>query len=52
MTDSVQQIDYGMFIMPFHSSDKPLAQGYDEDLEVIVLAKEPGFREFWIGQTA
>jgi hypothetical protein len=33
MTDSVQQIDYGMFIMPFCSSDKLLAKGDDEDSE-------------------
>ena len=46
MTDTIQQIDYGMFIMPFHSPDKPLAQGYDEDLELIVLAEELGFKEF------
>ena len=39
-----------MFIMPFHSPDKPLAQGYDEDLELIVRAEELGFKEFWIGE--
>lgn len=50
MTDRVHQIDYGMFIMPFHSPDKPLAQGYDEDLELIIRAEELGFREFWIGE--
>ena len=43
-------IEYGMFIMPFHSPDKPLAQGYDEDLELIVRAEELGFSEFWIGE--
>ena len=50
MTETVQQIDYGMFIMPFHSPDKSLAQGYDEDLELIILAEELGFKEFWIGE--
>ena len=50
MTDRVSQIDYGMFIMPFHAPEKPLAQGYDEDLELIVLAEELGFKEFWIGE--
>ena len=50
MTDRVSQIDYGMFIMPFHTPDKPLAQGYDEDLELIVRAEELGFKEFWIGE--
>ena len=50
MSESVGPIKYGMFIMPFHSPDKPLAQGYDEDLELIVRAEELGFEEFWIGE--
>src|SRR6185503_15604233 len=29
---------------------KPLAQCYDEDLELIVRAEELGFTEFWIGE--
>jgi len=52
MTDGVQQIDYGIFIMPFCSSGKPLAKGYDEDLELIVRAEAPGCPELWIGQMA
>ena len=47
---AVSQIDYGMFIMPFHAPEKPLAQGYDEDLELIIRAEELGFKEFWIGE--
>ncbi|HWB13917.1 MAG TPA: LLM class flavin-dependent oxidoreductase [Pirellulales bacterium] len=43
-------IRYGMFIMPFHDLAKPLAQCYDEDLELIVRAEELGFDEFWIGE--
>jgi alkanesulfonate monooxygenase SsuD/methylene tetrahydromethanopterin reductase-like flavin-dependent oxidoreductase (luciferase family) len=50
MSAGVKQIDYGMFIMPFHSPDKPLSQGYDEDLELIIRAEELGFKEFWIGE--
>src|SRR5262245_19114537 len=50
MTDRVSQIDYGMFIMPFHDPAKPLAQGYDEDLELICRTEELGFTEFWIGE--
>ena len=50
MAASVQQIDYGMFIMPFHAPEKPLAQGYDEDLELIIRAEKLGFKEFWIGE--
>jgi alkanesulfonate monooxygenase SsuD/methylene tetrahydromethanopterin reductase-like flavin-dependent oxidoreductase (luciferase family) len=44
------EIKYGMFIMPFHNPVKPLAQCYDEDLELIVTAEELGFSEFWIGE--
>jgi len=47
---SAPTIQSGMFIMPFHPPDKPLAQGYDEDLELIVRAEELGFDEFWIGE--
>ena len=50
MSDKVQTIRYGMFIMPFHDPAKPLAQCYDEDLELIVRAEELGFSEFWIGE--
>ncbi len=45
-----QSIRYGMFIMPFHPPEKPSAQCYDEDLELIVQAEELGFGEFWIGE--
>jgi alkanesulfonate monooxygenase SsuD/methylene tetrahydromethanopterin reductase-like flavin-dependent oxidoreductase (luciferase family) len=50
MSDGVQVIRHGMFIMPFHDPAKPLAQCYDEDLELIVRAEELGFSEFWIGE--
>jgi alkanesulfonate monooxygenase SsuD/methylene tetrahydromethanopterin reductase-like flavin-dependent oxidoreductase (luciferase family) len=50
MAAAVEQIDYGMFIMPFHPPEKPLAQSFDEDLELIVLAEKLGFKEFWIGE--
>jgi alkanesulfonate monooxygenase SsuD/methylene tetrahydromethanopterin reductase-like flavin-dependent oxidoreductase (luciferase family) len=50
MSDRVQAIRYGMFIMPFHDPAKPRAECYDEDLELIVRAEELGFTEFWIGE--
>src|SRR5438094_9257480 len=50
MIDGVQAIRHGMFIIPYHDPAKPLAQGYDEDLELIVRAEELGFTEFWIGE--
>ena len=43
-------IQFGMFIMPFHPPEKPLAQCCDEDLELIVAAEKLGFSEFWIGE--
>jgi alkanesulfonate monooxygenase SsuD/methylene tetrahydromethanopterin reductase-like flavin-dependent oxidoreductase (luciferase family) len=50
MAGGVNHIDCGIFIMPFHPPEKPLAQGYDEDLELIVRAEDLGFKEFWIGE--
>ena len=43
-------IKSGIFIMPFHDSAKPLAQAYDEDMELVIRADELGFDEFWIGE--
>ncbi|MGD9645745.1 MAG: LLM class flavin-dependent oxidoreductase [Pirellulales bacterium] len=43
-------IRYGMFIMPFHPPEKPIAQSLAEDLELVVQAEELGFDEFWIGE--
>lgn len=50
MSEASPAIRYGMFIMPFHAPEKPIAQGYDEDLELIIKAEELGFEEFWIGE--
>jgi limonene 1,2-monooxygenase len=50
MTDKVQAIRHGMFIMPYHDPAKPLGQCCDEDLELIIRAEEMGFSEFWIGE--
>src|SRR5215210_3058872 len=50
MTDKVQTIRHGMFIMPFHDPAKPLGQCYDEDLELVARAEGLGFSEFWIGE--
>lgn len=40
----------GMFVMPIHSPAKPLAQCFDEDLELAVRCEELGFDEFWVGE--
>ena len=46
--DSAMQ--YGMFVMPVHDPRKPLAQCYDEDLELAVRCDDWGFDEFWVGE--
>ena len=43
-------IKSGIFIMPFHDPAKPLAQCYDEDMELIIRADDLGINEFWIGE--
>lgn len=43
-------IRLGMFVMPIHDRAKPLAQCYDEDLELAVRCEELGFSEFWVGE--
>ena len=50
MVTNGQPIKSGIFIMPFHPPEKPLAQCYDEDIEFVVRAEELGFDEFWIGE--
>jgi alkanesulfonate monooxygenase SsuD/methylene tetrahydromethanopterin reductase-like flavin-dependent oxidoreductase (luciferase family) len=39
-------------MMPLHPPSKPVAQCYDEDFELLVLADELGFDEAWIGEHA
>jgi len=50
VTDTHSRIHYGMFLMPVHDAAKPLAQCYDEDLELVVRCEELGFDEFWCGE--
>tara|TARA_B100000029_G_scaffold480877_1_gene529357 strand:- start:545 stop:1633 length:1089 start_codon:yes stop_codon:yes gene_type:complete len=40
----------GMFVMPVHDPDKPLAQCFDEDLELAVACERLGFDDFWVGE--
>jgi alkanesulfonate monooxygenase SsuD/methylene tetrahydromethanopterin reductase-like flavin-dependent oxidoreductase (luciferase family) len=42
----------GLFMMPLHPPEKQLAQTYDEDRELLVLADELGYSEAWIGEHA
>ncbi len=50
MINEALPLRYGLFLMPVHLGDKPLAQCYDEDLELVVRAEELGFHEFWVGE--
>ncbi len=50
MATSSGPIKYGMFIMPYHPPTKPLAQCFEEDVELAIRADELGFDEFWIGE--
>ena len=45
-----EPIRHGMFIMPFHPPEKPLEKSLKEDLELVILAEQLGFNEFWIGE--
>lgn len=36
--------------MPIHDPRKPLAQCFDEDLELAVQCEELGFTDFWVGE--
>ena len=50
MEKNPQPMKLGMFLMPVHDPGKPLAQCYDEDLELVCLCEELGFTEFWVGE--
>ena len=39
-----------MFLMPVHAPRKPLAQCYDEDLELAQRCEQLGFADFWVGE--
>ncbi len=50
MPQKRQPLRYAMFLMPVHDPDKPRAQCYDEDLELVVRCEELGFSDFWVGE--
>ena len=41
---------FGLFMMPLHPPHRPLADGYERDVEQIVLADRLGFEEAWVGE--
>lgn len=50
MSQEQQSLRWGMFVMPIHPPAKPLAQCYDEDLELLARCEELGASEFWVGE--
>ncbi len=50
MARHCEPLRLGMFLMPVHAPNKPLAQCYDEDLELIVRCEALGLDEFWVGE--
>jgi len=43
-------MDFGLFMMPLHPPHRALADGYQRDVDQIVLADQLGFREAWVGE--
>jgi len=41
---------FGLFMMPLHPPHRSLADGYQRDVDQIVLADQLGFREAWVGE--
>ena len=40
----------GLFMMPMHLPEKPLAQAFDEDIDLLIRADALGYHEAWIGK--
>ena len=41
---------FGLFMMPLHPPHRALADGYQRDVDQLVLADRLGFREAWVGE--
>jgi alkanesulfonate monooxygenase SsuD/methylene tetrahydromethanopterin reductase-like flavin-dependent oxidoreductase (luciferase family) len=41
---------FGLFMMPLHPPHRQYADGYQRDVDQIVLADRLGFREAWVGE--
>ena len=46
----VAGLKHGMFVMPIHDPKKPMAQCFDEDLELAVKCEQLEFTDFWVGE--
>jgi alkanesulfonate monooxygenase SsuD/methylene tetrahydromethanopterin reductase-like flavin-dependent oxidoreductase (luciferase family) len=40
----------GLFMMPMHLPEKPLAQAFDEDIDLLIRADTLAYHEAWIGE--
>jgi alkanesulfonate monooxygenase SsuD/methylene tetrahydromethanopterin reductase-like flavin-dependent oxidoreductase (luciferase family) len=43
-------MQYGLFMMPMHLPEKPLAQAFEEDIDLLLRADALGYSEAWIGE--
>jgi alkanesulfonate monooxygenase SsuD/methylene tetrahydromethanopterin reductase-like flavin-dependent oxidoreductase (luciferase family) len=43
-------MELGLFMMPLHPDDRPVAETYKEDMDRIILADQLGYAEAWVGQ--
>jgi alkanesulfonate monooxygenase SsuD/methylene tetrahydromethanopterin reductase-like flavin-dependent oxidoreductase (luciferase family) len=43
-------MQYGLFMMPMHLPEKPLAQAFDEDIDLLIRADALGYHKAWIGE--
>ncbi len=50
MSMSGQPLRLAMFLMPVHDANKPMAQCFDEDLELVEICERLGFSDFWVGE--
>src|SRR2546427_6417206 len=44
------RMQFGLFMMPLHPPHRAFADGYERDVDQIVLADQLGFREAWVGE--
>lgn len=43
-------MQFGLFMMPLHPPQRPIADCYDRDMALLVLADRLGYHEAWIGE--
>lgn len=43
-------MQFGLFMMPLHPPHRALADGYDRDVDQLVLADQLGYTEAWLGE--